>query len=1471
MNNNVIKSTERKKDIAIIGMSGKFPKSDTIEALWNNLVNGKELVHFYKNEELVIMGVAPVLMSDPSFVKCRSLIDDPGSFDYSFFGYTKEEALVMDPQTRVMHEQIWSALEDAGCNPDDYNEKIGMYLSASDNLNWRAHIILNPQSNVSGFMTARLSDKSFMATLISYSLNLKGPSFYINTGCSSSMTALHLACRSLLLRECSIALSGAVNINTAIEYGYMYEDDLIFSKDGHSRVFDEKSSGTIFGDGVGVVVLKRFEDAVKDRDDIYAVIRSTAVNNDGKRKVGYTAPSVNGQADCIRLAHKVAGVEPESITYIEAHGTATKLGDPVEIEALNKAFNNNTNHRCAIGSIKSNLGHLDTAAGIAGVIKTALSLKHKLLIPSINFVTANPGINFNAGPFYVNKSLQPWKGADDQVLRAGVSSFGIGGTNGHAVLEEAPSYDGRALPQNKHHLLIFSARSQKALKDYLVRIQHFLNNNGPEILSDLATTLQIGRRHFPVRSFLVSENLEGVKNALAKINATSVESVTNKGARNTVFMFSGGGSQYFGMARQLYVQEIFFKEIMDQGFLLLKQKTGKDFKAIVGYSDEPAENTNAINSIDNMLPTLFLVEYAVARTLMKMGIQPQYMIGHSLGEYVAACISGVFSFEDALELVIQRGLLTMDLPEGGMIGVELSSEEVRKYLTDKLSIATINMDDSCVVSGAKVDINTFIKRLNDDNVNFTELKISIAAHSLMLDPILNDYRKALEKVKFGTLQIPFISNISGKEITENEATSVDYWVKHLRHTVNFLSGISYLLQHTSANYIEIGSGGALTSFLKQNRFYKDEIFGINILRHPREIINDHEYYLTCLARMWQHGVKIDWHEHQSEKFRKVHAPGYVFDKTDLQVKVNPIAQMVAGGLKANLKRKDIYGALHFTSWKKSLPVLNAKNAEYSKQYLIFSDGENSIEALKKELARDSQILEVRAGVDYHEAPAFTSLDVLNHEHFERLFHSLDERGIAVEHVVYAWRINSTADVLKPCIPIMYLCQLLAVNHGNSLKKFTFLTSQASRILGNEVVEPAVSLAKKTAQMILAGNSSAFLSFIDIDASDRTNDMTALLSNEARHNFVDSDIAFRNKQRWTAIVENVSTSHHLELSSISANKSYLIVNGFCRVGLVLGAYLVRQHGAKVLVTGIEKLKESNSYTDSDIRFWNHLKESSPGRLHYHQVDTQDLNALQSLLQEVDPTQVGLGGVIFIPQENEVTDLSDLGNLMKVQARKLNGFCNVHELLAQYELDFRWSPLKLSSYLGRVHENIFFDTYADAFRDATGPTGNSQWTLVNLDDVREENISEEEIVKAFEISLSHGINSLIMSFNDMDTIKNNTAASKNLKENTNILEYQSTEIDEGYTAPVTKLEIELCALWQSFVIARRIGVDDHFFELGGNSLKAMTMLKRIHQQYNVQVSLKDFFSKATVRMLAEEINISTLLKTQKNKSQVRLLKI
>ncbi len=905
-----------KKDIAIIGMSGNFPESDNLIAFWKHLVEGNELLHFYSDTELKQLGASDEQLKNKNYVKVNSLLKDEGNFDHSFFGYTQEEAALMDPQLRLLHQQAWLSLEDAGYNPFNYSDKIGCFLSASDNINWRTHVTLSSSQNVNPFFVKHLSNSNSVSRLVSYSLNLKGPSYFIDTACSSSLVATHMACRALLLKECTMALAGGASISSTTDVGYVYEEGSILSKDGHCRAFDSESSGVISGQGAATVVLKRLEDALKDGDYIYCVIRASSVNNDGNRKVGYTAPSIIGQYECIKAAHQMAEVDPKQISYVEAHGTGTKLGDPIEIEALNKAFNYDTSHQCAIGSLKTNLGHLDAAAGIASLIKTALALKNKVLPPSLNFKVPNPEINFKAGPFYVNSTSTEW--LSETARLAGVSSFGIGGTNAHVLLEEAPAPI-ETSPPKAYQLLVYSAKTKTSIKNYQHNLENFLKANEEINLADLAFTLKARRNRFKYRNFILCKSTDDAIIQLNKISAN--EPFQTKEKKGIVFLFSGQGSQYYEMGKQIYWHYPFFKSCMDKGFEILKRETGEDYAAIIGYNDVEKPDNDLINDTRYTQPLLFLLEYAFAKLLLELGITPSNMIGHSLGEYVAACISEVFSFEDGLKLIVKRAQLMSDLERGSMLSVDLPMNQVTAFISPSLSIAAINTETSCVISGSTSDIDAVAELFSAKEIPFSKLKTSHAFHSQMMNPILKDYEVVLNKINFNEPKYPFISCTTGLPIEKEEAVSPKYWVKHLKETVNFCKGLDTLLREGYGTYIEIGSSKTLLTFVRQNKNYSSDLNFVTVLKHPKETKDDSYYLLSALGSLWACGVEVDWNKYYLNEVRnKLQAPGYSFDKILFPSRVNPIKKFIelnASLLQSEMMKED--GNVQVSALHKFIP------------------------------------------------------------------------------------------------------------------------------------------------------------------------------------------------------------------------------------------------------------------------------------------------------------------------------------------------------------------------------------------------------------------------------------------------------------------------------------------------------------------------------------------------------------------------
>lgn len=874
----------RDSDIAIIGLSCRFPGANNSDAFWQNLRDGIESVTFFSDEELIAAGIESATLKQPSYVKAGSVLSNIELFDADFFDFSPREAEITDPQHRIFLECAWESLENAGYVPSTSNKVIGVYAGSSISTYLFENLYLHHLHGdvISDYSLMIGNDKDYLPTRVSYKLNLSGPSISVQTACSTSLVAVHVACQSLLNGECDMALAGGASINTLQKVGYWYQEGMIYSPDGHCRAFDAKAQGMVAGDGVGIVVLKRLTEALAEGDHIYAVIKGSAINNDGASKVGYTAPSVDGQAAVISEAQAVAGIDAETIGYIEAHGTGTILGDPIEIAALTKAFRVTTKKKsfCAIGSLKTNIGHTGIAAGVAGLIKTALALKHQLLPPSLHFEQPNPQIDFANSPFYVKSSLSAWQ-SNGTPRRAGVSSFGIGGTNAHVILEEAPVSEPSGSSRS-WQLLVLSARTPTALDTSTVNLANYLAQHPDINLADVAYTLSKGRQSFQQRRILVSQSALEAATALRVRDPQSVFTVSQSLVnRPVVLMFSGQGAQYVNMAYELYQTEPIFREEVDNCANYLQPQLGLDLRQILYPSPEQLTTaTQQINQTAFTQTTLFVVEYALAKLWMSYGVHPQAMIGHSIGEYVAACLANVLSLEDALSLVATRGQMMQSLPVGSMLAVLLPESELQPLLHQGLDLAAINGPRRCVVSGLTATIEALENQLIQQGVECRRLLTSHAFHSEMMTPILATFTNQVQQIKLKAPQIPYISNVTGTWITPEQATNPNYWATHLRQTVRFTAGLQTLLTDSTRILLEVGPGRTLSTLAKQysnNKVAKHSV--LSSLRHPHDNQSDVAFLLNTLGQLWLMGVSIDWSGfYANERRQRLPLPTYPFER-----------------------------------------------------------------------------------------------------------------------------------------------------------------------------------------------------------------------------------------------------------------------------------------------------------------------------------------------------------------------------------------------------------------------------------------------------------------------------------------------------------------------------------------------------------------------------------------------------------------
>lgn len=893
--------------IAVIGMACKVPGADNYKNFWDLIINKEEKISFFNEDELKDAGISPALYQRHEYVPARGILQDIDKFDAEFFGYTPSEARIMDPQHRIFLEQAWTALEDAGYVGDSFEGKIGVYAGMNDSSYLSNHLLQNVKikEDYDAQQLLLATSTHYLATKVAYALGLTGPSLTINTACSTGLVAIATACNSLMNQDCDMALAGAITIFTPQNTGYLYQELGILSPDGHCKVFDERANGTVLSNGCGVVVLRRLADALKNNDHILGVIKGWGLNNDGANKVGFTAPSIEGQIGCIKEALERAEIAPTEVEYIEAHGTGTLMGDPIEVSALNKAYEYKMYQRsqyCALGSVKANIGHTDSASGVVGFIKTILALYHKTIPPQINYEDENKNIDFKNSPYYINREVRSWH-TDHKKRTAAVHSLGFGGTNAHVIVQEAPKI--KITGSKGANLLLLSARTEQSLaaatKTLHAHIVDLIQGEFADMhLADLAYTLQVGRKGFKWRQVIPYQGYEHVIKMLNTPEQLKKYTTSTKigKPKRMIFGFVGQGSQYASMAADIYREHPFFKQVVDECCTQLLPELGIDLRnwLFPRTQEEIKTAHQELRQTRYTQPALFVIEYALARFIMSLGIQPDAMIGHSIGEYVAATISGVLSLEDALKMVVQRSKLMSETEAGTMLAVPLAIDKIEPYLSEHVELAVHNAPNLCVVSGSQSRISEFESLieplLKPDELACQILHTSHAFHSQFMDPILDEFNKLSTQYVISKPVIPYISNVTGNWINSRDLMNKNYWGNHLRRTVLFSEGLKTLDLTEQDIFIEIGPGRVLSQIIKQHTFSSKPLLLQTVPHYTELNRNSYEYFLDTIGRLWLQHINITWeHLYTNEIRQRCALPTYQFDKKSYWVSLNDTAHL----------------------------------------------------------------------------------------------------------------------------------------------------------------------------------------------------------------------------------------------------------------------------------------------------------------------------------------------------------------------------------------------------------------------------------------------------------------------------------------------------------------------------------------------------------------------------------------------------
>jgi amino acid adenylation domain-containing protein len=1477
--------------VAIVAMTARLPGARDLDTFWRNLCDGVESIERMDLDAVLSGGLDERVVRDPAYVPAHSSIADVDMFDAAYFDYTPREAELMDPQQRLFLECASEALAQAGIDPQRADERIGVFAGAG--MTSYLYLLLQRPDLVrasGGWQAVIRSDKDYLPLRVSYKLNLHGPSIDVQTACSTSLVAVHQARTSLLAGDCDVALAGGVTLRVPRHPGYLYEEGGILSPDGRCRPFDARAAGTVFGEGVGVVVLKRLSDALADGDPIRAVIRGTAVNNDGADKVGFTAPSVSAQAELIALAQAAAGVEASSIGYVEAHGTATSLGDPIEVSALNQAFEGVARGTCALGSVKGNIGHLDRAAGVAGLIKTVLVLEHGQIPPSLHYERANPEIDFDAGPFYVNTVLSDWERVDGRARRAGVSSFGMGGTNAHAIVEEAPPVAESDAPSRRWHVLPVSARSGQALDAACEALATHLERHPGLALADVAYTLQVGRTDCEQRAAVVCTDHEGALRGLRGDAGGMRSGGTLRDSRvpEVVFLYPGQGTQYPNMGRALYDDEPVYRDTVDGCCAVLQDLLNVDMRTLLfPAAGADAEAAEALTRTSLTQAALFVTEYATTRLLNEWGIHPAALLGHSVGELVAACVSGVLSRDEALQLVAARGRLMEAAPAGVMLSVAVAAQVAEAYSGDGVWLSVVNGPTASVLSCTVEAAAGLETRLAADGVAYRRLKTSHAFHCGLMDGVLGPLTAAARRLHAGKVGVPFVSNVSGSWITDAEVRDSGYWSRQVRSPVQFAAGVEALRErYPDAVLLEVGPGQMLGQLV---RGVVCAPVVASTLGGPAESGDAGERFARCLGALWCAGVSIDWARAvRGERRLKVALPGYPFQRK--RYWVNPAR---AAAAQVAQREHDVARWFHVPTWQHALPAPAPAARTPGRWLILGAEYEPARELVSALRTAGHTVTSVRAGECFAAEGSGYRLRPAAGSDYDALLDDLAARDAIPDRVLHLWALTGieTPDLevlVERCFHApLKLVQSLGRRAHDAPLRLTFVSDNLQEVTGAEVICAAKATLIGPCRVIPLEYPNVACRSIDV--VDLAPDATEGLLRELEADVPDAFVAYRNGYRWTpGHLQSPPAALDGVPPRLRHGGVYLVTGGLGGIGLTLAGYLAETCAAKLVLVTRGGLPPRDSWDalqagePADAQLVERIRavralEANGAEVMVEGVDVASREQVAALIGRVRARFGSVSGVIHAAgvAGGGVIQMKTAAAADSVLAPKVLGARNLVELLNDAPPDFVLFCSSINALFGVPGQVDYCaaNAYLDALALQQRRNSGTFTVSVNWDTWREVGMAvETEVPDAMQRGRQHSLASAIAPSEGVQAFERvlasgwprvlvtpRTAAVQTAaaapdrptgeSEASVVGTHERPELDSYFVDYRDDLERRIVLIWRELLGLARVGVEDNFLELGGHSLLATQLLARLRRELGVDWTLDTVFKAPTVAEQAE----------------------